>query len=336
MLAKHPCAHHRSLVRRWWRATAAVLSLAATGMTGVLSSPATAQAAYPDRPVTIIIAWPAGGATDLVGRVFQEAFTKGVGGQTIIKNVVGAAGTIGATEAAQATADGYTLLLTPIGPMVIQPHRMKLTYDPAAFAPVCKLTDAPVILMSPPNSRFKTVKDVLDAAKAEPGKLAYASTGPGTIPHIAMLGFGKASGSNLKHVPYKGSADVMQAMLSGTIEVFADQPNLVPQYNLTPIAVFAEKRIPGLKDIPTMQEAGLNLKFSIWNALFAPKGTPEPVLAKLEAACKAAMEDKTVVENLGKQQQPIDFRNRSGLAAFVAEEFTKARTLIEEAGLAVK
>lgn len=314
----------------------AAAMLAAGGLTGLQPAPVAAQVAYPERAVTIVIAWPAGGATDLVGRAVQEAFTKSLSGQTIIKNVVGAAGTIGATEVAMAAADGHTLLLTPIGPMVIQPHRMKLTYEPASFAPVCKVTDSPVILMSPPNSRFKTVKDVLDAAKAEPGKLAYASTGPGTIPHISMLGFGKGAGVSMKHVPYKGSADVMQAMLAGTIEVFADQPNLVPQYNLTPIAVFGDKRVAGLPNVPTMKEAGLDLKFSIWNALFAPKGTPEPVLAKLEAACKAAMADKGVVEALGKQQQPIDFRDRQGLAAFVAEEFKKAKVLIEEAGLSVR
>lgn len=318
------------------RLSMVLIGVTAIGGFGAALAPAVAQAKYPDRAVSIIIAWPAGGATDLVGRVFQEAFSKAVGGQTIIKNVVGAAGTIGATEAAMAPADGHTLLLTPIGPMVIQPHRMKLTYDPASFAPVCKLTDSPIILMSPPNSRFKTVKDVVEAAKAEPGKLAYASTGPGTIPHISMLGFGKASGVNMKHVPYKGSADVMQATLSGTIEVSADQPNLVPQYNLTPIAVFGEKRAAGLPDVPTMKEAGLDLKFSIWNALFAPKGTPEPILAQLEAECKLAMEDKGVVENLGKQQQPIDYKNRVDLASFVADEFKKAKVLIEDAGLTAR
>lgn len=226
--------------------TVAALSLPAT-------APSHAQATYPDKPVAIVIAWPAGGATDLVGRLVQESFQKALGGQTIIKNVVGAAGTIGAAEVAAATPDGYTLLLTPIGPMVIQTQRMKLTYSPDSFSPICKITDSPVVLMSPPGSRFKTVKDIVEAAKADPGKLAFASTGPGTIPHMTMLGFGKATGTNLKHVPYKGSADVVQALLANTIEVFADQPNLVGQYNLTPIGVFAESRLPGLKDTPTLR-----------------------------------------------------------------------------------
>jgi tripartite-type tricarboxylate transporter receptor subunit TctC len=314
----------------------AVGALMAVGIGLSPAGSAQAQTNFPDKTVTIVIAWPAGGATDLVGRLFQEGFSKALGGQTIIKNVVGAAGTIGAAEVAAAAPDGSTLLLTPIGPMVIQPHRMKLTYDPSSFAPVCKLVDSPVVLMSPPNSRFKTVKDIVEVAKADPGKLAYASTGPGTIPHVSMLGFAKATGTNLKHVPYKGSAEVIQAMLSGTIEIFTDQPNLVPQYNLTAVAVYSEKRLEGFKDVPTMKEQGYDLRFSIWSALFAPKGTPAPVLAKLEAACKAALEDKSVVEGLARQQQPIDFRDQKGLGQFVEEEFKKARGLLEEAGLTVK
>jgi tripartite-type tricarboxylate transporter receptor subunit TctC len=311
------------------------IAIAAHGLAAAATGEARAQQ-YPDKPVTIIVAWPAGGATDLMARMLQDAFGKALGGQAIIKNVVGAAGTIGSAEAAAAAPDGYTLLVSPIGPMVIQPNRLRLTYDPSSFAPVCKIVDATVVLMSPPNSRFKSAKDIIDVAKADPGKLAFASTGPGTIPHISMIGFSKATGISLKHVPFKGSAEVIQAMLAGTIEVFADQPNLVAQYNMTPVAVFADKRLPGFKDAPTMKELGFDLTFSIWTGMFAPKGTPEPVLAKLDAACKAALADAGVVANLTRQQQPIDYKDRTALAAFVAAEFKKAKVLIEEAGLAPK
>lgn len=313
------------------RALAAVIGCAVLATSG-----APASAAYPDRPVTIIIAWPAGGATDLMARGLQETFNKALGGQTVIKNVVGAAGTIGAAEAASAKPDGYTLLVTPIGPMVIQTQRMKLTYSPDSFDPVCKLVDSPVVLMSPPNSRFKTVAEVVKVAKDDPGKLAYASTGPGTIPHMAKIAFAKAAGINIKHIPYKGSADVVQAMLSGTIELFTDQPNLVPQYNLTPIAIYSDKRIPAYKDTPTMKEVGYDLTFSIWNAMFAPKGTPDDVLAKLESACRTTMADAKVVEIMERQKQPIDFRDRKALGTFVASEFKKAGELIEAAGLRPK
>lgn len=298
-----------------------------------ICAPVTVLAAYPDKPVTVVVAWPAGGATDLMTRGVQDALAKALGGQVIIKNVPGAAGTIGAADVAGATADGYTLLVSPIGPMVLQPQRMKLTYDVASFAPICKMVDSPIVLMSPPNSPLKTVADVVAKAKAEGGKLAYGSTGPGTIPHISLLGLTKAAGIPLKHVPYKGSADVVQALLSGTVELFADQPNLVPQYNLTPIAIFSEKRIPTYKDTPTVKEAGYDLTFSIWNAMFAPKGTPDDVLAKLESACKAALADAGSIAALDKQKQPIDYRDRAGLKAFVEAEYAKAKALLQDAGL---
>lgn len=308
-------------------------AVALAAMNVALATTAFAQGSYPEKPITVVVAWPAGGATDLMTRGIQDVLSKSVGGQIVVKNVPGAAGTIGAAEVAAAAPDGYTLLITPIGPMVIQPQRMNLTYDPASFEPVCKLVDSPVVMMAPPNSRFKTVADVVKVAKEQDGKLAFASTGPGTIPHMAMIGFAKVSGTKLKHVPFKGSADVVQAMLSGDIELFTDQPNLVPQYNLTPLAVMAEKRIPTYPNVPTAKEGGLDLRFSIWNAMFAPKGTPAAVLAKLEGACKATLADKSVIETLGKQKQPIEFMDRSGLKAFVDKEYATAKTLLEDAGL---
>lgn len=308
-----------------WTRRTAVAALVA-----ILATPAVA---FPDKPVTIVVAWPAGGATDLVTRAVQDAFAKAIGGQIVVKNVAGAAGTIGAAEVASASPDGHTLLVSPVGPMVIQPQRMKLTYDLSSFEPVCKLVDSPVVMMSPPNSPLKTMGDVVARAKADAGKLAYGSTGPGTIPHMAMLGLAKAAGVPLKHVPFKGSADVVQAMLSGNIELFTDQPNLVPQYNLTPIAVFADKRIATYKDVPTAKEAGFNLQFSIWNAMFAPKGTPAEVLAKLEGACKSTLADGGVIEALDKQKQPIDFMGRTALKSFAEAQYATAKTLIEEAGL---
>src|SRR5690606_32211111 len=162
------------------------------------------------------------------------------------------------------------------------------------------------------------------------------STGPGTTPHVAKLAFSKAAGIDIKHIPYKGSADVVQGLLTNTVDLFTDQPNLVPQYNLTPIAIYAKERIPTYKDVPTMKEAGYDIQFSIWNTMFAPKGTPEPVLAKLEAACRTTMSDASVKEALAKQRQPIQFLDRKGTAEFVASEFKRNGELIRAAGLGHK
>ncbi len=295
-----------------------------------------AQAAYPERPVTIIVAWTAGGATDLLTRGLQDTFQKALGGQTVVKNIPGAAGTLGTAEAARAAPDGYTILISPIGPITLQPHRMKLDYSYDSFDPICKLVDSPVVLMGAPKSKYKTVADIVAAAKAAPGKIPYGSTGPGTTPHVAMLAFGKAAGIDIKHVPYKGSADVVQGLLTDTVDLFTDQPNLVPQYNLTPIAIYAKERIPTYKDVPTMKEAGYDIEFSIWNTMFAPKGTPEPILAKLEAACRTTMSDASVKEALAKQRQPIQFLDRKGTAEFVASEFKRNGELIRAAGLGHK
>jgi tripartite-type tricarboxylate transporter receptor subunit TctC len=295
-----------------------------------------AQAAYPERPVTVIVAWTAGGATDLLTRGIQDAFQKALGGQVVVKNVPGAAGTLGTAEAARAAPDGYTILISPIGPITLQPHRMKLDYSYDSFETVCKLVDSPVVLMAAPNSKYKSVAEVVSAAKAAPGKMPYGSTGPGTIPHVSMIAFAKAAGIDIKHVPYKGSADVVQGLLTNTVDLFTDQPNLVPQYNLTALGIFASNRIPTYKDIPTLKEAGYDLQFSIWNSMFAPKGTPEPIMAKLESACRTALQDPGVIENLGKQRQPIDFLDRKGAAAFIEAEFKKNGTLLSEAGLKVQ
>lgn len=295
-----------------------------------------AQAAYPERPVTIIVAWTAGGATDLLTRGIQDVFQKALGAQVVVKNVPGAAGTLGSAEAARAAPDGYTLLISPIGPITLQPHRMKLDYSYDSFETVCKLVDSPVVLMAAPESKYKSIAEVVSAAKAAPGKMPYGSTGPGTIPHVSMIAFAKAAGIDIKHVPYKGSADVVQGLLTNTVDLFTDQPNLVPQYNLTPLGIFATNRIPTYKDVPTLKEAGYDIQFSIWNSMFAPKGTPEPVLAKLESACKTTLEDASVIDALGKQRQPIDFLDRKGAAAFISAEFKKNGTLLSEAGLTVK
>lgn len=174
------------------------------------------------------------------------------------------------------------------------------------------------------------------AAKAEPGKLLHGTSGPGTVPHMAQLALSKAFGAPVKHVPYKGSAEVVQAIMSGTVHMTSEQPNLVLQYNLHPVAIFAEKRIPTFPDTPTMKEAGYDIRFSIWNGVFAPKGTPEATLAKLESACKTVLEDAGVKAALEKQKQPIQFLDRKAFAAFLGSEYARARVLLEEAGLVQK
>ena len=311
------------------------LALALTTGAAAFAAP-TAQAAYPERPVAVIVAWPAGGATDLVARGLQEAFGRALGQQVVVKNVPGAAGTIGTAEAAAAPADGYTILLTPSGPTVAQPHRMKLTYDLDSFDPICKLVEQPLVLMAPQSTKYKSIADLIAAAKAEPGKITYGTSGPGSITHLAKLALEKAANIKLKHVPFKGSADAVQAMLSNTTDLYSDQANLVPQFDLFPIAVYAENRIENFKDTPTVREAGFNVVVTNYNAIFVPKGTPADVKAKIGQACKAAIEDEKVKEIYARQKYPIAYQDAAEFKAFVEADYKRVGELVREAGLRKK
>jgi len=313
-----------------------LLALALVAGSMAAFAPAPAYAAYPERPVTAIVAWPAGGATDLVTRGMQEAFGRALGQQLIVKNVVGAAGTIGTAEAAAAPADGYTVLFTPSGPTVAQPHRMKLTYDIDSFEAICKLVEQPLVLMATKATKFRTVADLVAAAKAEPGKITYASSGPGSITHLASLALEKAAGIQLKHVPYKGSADGVQALLSNTVDLFSEQGNIVPQYDLYPIAIYGESRIENFKDTPTVREAGFDVVMTNYNGIFVPKGTPADVKAKLGHACKVALEDEKVKEIYARQKYPIVYQDAAAFKAFVDEDYKRVGELVRAAGLGKK
>ncbi len=295
-----------------------------------------AAAVYPERPVTAIVPFPAGGATDLVTRGIQEAFGRALGQPLVVKNVSGASGTIGASEAAAASPDGYTVLFTPSGPTVAQPHRMRLTYDLDSFEPICKLVEQPLVLMAPKTTKFKTVADLVTAAKAEPGKITYGTAGPGSITHLAMLALEKAAGIKLKHVPFKGSADAVQAMLSNTVDLYSDQANLVPQFDLFPIAVYGEGRIDNFKETPTVRDAGYDVVMTNYNAIFVPKGTPDAIKTKLGQACKTALDDEKVKEIYERQKYPIAYQDAAALKIFVEADYKRVKDLVEAAGLGKK
>lgn len=296
-----------------------------------------AHAAYPERPITVVVGFPAGGGTDLVARGVQRALERAIGGQIVVKNVPGAAATIGTTEVSRAAPDGYTLLATPSTSMVLQPHRMRLTYTPASFAPVCMTTDTPLLVLTTKGSPFKTAADVVTAAKAKPGKVPYGSPGAGSAFHVGMATFLRAAKIQLKHVPFKGTADVIQGLLSGTVGLAIGQPNTVEQYQLVPLAVTAAQRLPEFPDVPTAKEAiGTEAVASIWNGLFAPAGTPQAIVDKLEAACKAALADPETIELFARQKQPLHFMGQAEFKAFIAKEYESARVLVDELGLKSK
>lgn len=293
----------------------------------LLAGPAAAQ-------VTMVIAWPAGGATDISGRIMQPALAEALGEPVIVKNVTGAAGTIGAAEVARARPDGRTILLTPVGPMMIQPQlRRNVGYTPERFTPICQVLDSPVIMMTPKTSGLRTVADVIARAKAAPGAFPYASTGPGTIPHISMVAFERLAGISMNHIPYRGSAQVMQAFGEGSVTLFNDQSNLIRQYDLHPIAIFTEARSPDFPDTPTMRELGHDLVYSIWTGIYGPAGMAPDLVARFERACLATMANAQVREGLARVQIPIVVRGAAEFAAFNTDQYARFGEVIRAANL---
>ncbi len=308
-------------------------TMAIAAIANVCVLPLAARAAYPERPITMIVGFPAGGGTDLIARGMQRALERSLGQNVIIKNVPGAAATIAATEASQASPDGYTLLAIS-NALIIQPHRMKLTYDAKAFVPVCLMADTPLVVMTTKTSKFKTLKDLVDAAKAEPGKVPYASPGAGSALQLGMAALDFKLGLKLKHVPFKGSSELVQALMAGTLDVTTGQPTTIEQYDLVPLATLSATRLPGYDSVPTAKEAtGTEVISSIWTGIFAPPGAAPAIVERLDQACKAAMADKETVDHFEKQKQPITHLGAAAFRSFVNEDYERTKSLMQAAGL---
>ena len=301
--------------------------------TALLAGPAVSQKPFPDRPVTAIVGFPAGGGTDLIVRGMQRAFERALGQQMIVKNVPGAAATIAAAEAFDAAPDGHTLLGIS-NALIIQPHRMKLKYDALAFVPVCLVADTPLVLITTKTSRFKSIADLIAAAKADPGKVPFASPGAGSALHLGMAALDHKLHLKMKHVPFKGTSEMIQAMLAGTLDVTTGQPTTVQQYDLVALASLSARRIPGFEAVPTVKEAtGTEVIASIWTGIFAPPKTPTAIVDVLDRACKAALADKETIEHFAKQSQPITYIGAADFKRFVTEDYERTRVVIEAAGL---
>lgn len=295
--------------------------LAATAM------PAVAQ-------VQMVVNFAAGGPTDIVARMMQTEMAAALGQSVVVRNVTGAGGTIGTAEAARARPDGQTILFSPVGPVAIQPHfRRGLGYTLENLAAICQIADSPVVMMTPKTSGLATVADVVARGRAQGQGFPFASTGAGSIPHISNVAFMRLANIEMNHIPYRGSGEVMLAFQQGQVQLFTDQTLLIRQYDLHPIAFLTERRNPDFPQVPTMREQGYDLVYTIWSGLYAPAATPEPVMARLEAACERTIRHPDVVAGMARVAQPILHRNRADFAAFTRSESEKFRALIEAAGL---
>jgi tripartite-type tricarboxylate transporter receptor subunit TctC len=314
-------------------------AVAAWGMLALCSTGAGAQA-FPVRPISLVVPFPAGGALDAVARPIAEELRKSLGQPVVVENVAGAGGTLGTAQVARAAPDGYTILLGSVATHAIAAGIYpKLSYNPVSdFAPISQLTRGPLVLAVAPNFPAKTVADLVAAAKARPGALNYASTGNGTALHIAGELFKSAAGINVQHVPYRGGGQAMTALLAGEVAYIIGNTQLVlPMIRagkITALGVTGDRPLAALPDLPTLAQAGVpGVDVVTWFGLFAPAGTPPDVLNRLNAATVAALGQDRVrqlVANLG--DEPVG-NSSAQFTAFVQSEHQRWTKVIREAGI---
>src|SRR5262245_17480420 len=246
-------------------------------------------AAYPERPIRLIVAFEPGGSTDIIARLVGVRLAERLGQQVIVDNRGGAGGTIGTEIAAKAAPDGYTLTMGTTSTHVIAPVALpNVRYDPVKdFAPLTLVASTPYLLVVNPGVQAKTLKEFISLAKSQPGKLNYASAGAGSTTHLAMEMLKQAASLDIVHVPYKGNGPAGVATLGGQVQaLFGSMPAVLPHAKsgkLRPVAVGTAKRSPALPDVPTVAESGFpGFEVSLWLGIFAPKGTPAPVVNRLQ------------------------------------------------------
>ncbi len=295
---------------------------------------------YPTRPVTLIVPWPAGGPTDRHLRVMAEAASKHLGQPIVIDNKPGATGTLGgATMAATAKPDGYTIAQLPLTIFRL-PYMQKVSFDPKKdFTFIIHLTGYTLGVAVNTSSPWKTWESLLDYARANPGKLRYATSGAGSTPHITMEQIALQSGIKWVHVPFKGSAETAAAILGEHVEIAADGTGLGPLIDadkLRMLVVWTEQRSPRFPTAPTLLEMGHNIVSASPYGLAGPKGMDPKIVKKLHDALKAGLEDPAHLKLLVDLSQPVMYRDTAEYQKYAMELIAEQQDLIQKLGLAQK
>ncbi|WP_076998736.1 tripartite tricarboxylate transporter substrate binding protein [Variovorax sp. KK3] len=324
--------------RPWMR----ILGGSALALAGAIAlpPPAGAQGTYPNRPITMVVPYPAGGSADILARTVGQKLADRLGQPVVIDNRAGAGTAIGAKHVAGAAADGYTLLMGTVSSQAINPAMNKVGYDPVKdFTAVAPVASIPFVLVAHPSFAGKSVADVIAQAKAKPGELGYASAGPGTSNHLAGELLATAAGIRLLHVPYKGSAPALNDVVAGHLPLMFDlQATALPYVQsgkLKALALTGRTRSSLLPDVPTAIESGLpGYEVSAWFGVFAPAGLPRPVLDRLNAEISAVVQAPDMQKRLQELGAEPDRGSADAFAKFSRDEAGKWATVLKNAGLA--
>ena len=310
--------------------------LFATLVLGLAAAAGVHAQAWPAKPVTLVVPFPPGGSTDSIARAIGPSLTKTFGQTFIVDNKAGATGTIGAAAVKRAAPDGYTFLVTSLGPLVIAPHLLKgLQYDALKdFDLITVAVQAPNVLVVPSASPHKSLADVIAFEKANPGKMSFASSGNGSSDHLTAELFWLESGTSGLHIPYKGGGPAISDLLGGQVDASFQNVNAVLQHirsgKLRPLAVTGAKRSSVLPDVPTMTEAGVkNVDVYSWQGIVGPKGLPPEVRTKFHDAVVAALNDPQTRQQLTAIGLEVVGNTMEQFSAFQQQEFARWKKVIE-------
>jgi tripartite-type tricarboxylate transporter receptor subunit TctC len=297
-----------------------------------------ARAEWPERTITIIVPFAPGGPNDLVGRLLAAELAPVLKQNVIVENRAGAVGNIGLAAGARAAPDGYTLVEVT-GVVLINPSVSKVSYDPLKdFAPVAYLGAAPNAIVTRPDTGIKSVADLIAKAKAEPGKLTFATAGVGSVSQLAVELLKLRAGVDLTHVPFQGAAPALQAALAGTTTIasvnVAGLINYIRSGSLTALVQTGAEHWPDLPDVPTMQEAGIpDAVVETTQMLLAPAGTPEPIVKRLSEETRKILQKPEVREKLLKASFAVKYEDPQALHARMVREIPKWKEVVERAGI---
>lgn len=323
-----------SLLKR--RTALALAMVAASAL--ALGTAAQAQE-FPDRPVTLVVPFAAGGSTDVVARIIGQKMADDLGQQIVVENVAGAGGNLGADRVARAEPDGYTILMGTVATHALNPLILKTKpYDPEKdFAPVSLLVLVPNVLVVNPELPAKNVAELLALLKAEPEKYSYASSGNGTPLHLSGELFKKMAGLGMQHVPYKGSGPALNDVIGNQVPIMFDNlpssSGHIKSGTLRALAVTTKERAPSFPDVPTIAETIPGYETYTWNALFAPAGTPKEAIDRLNAAAKKALADPTVAGKMKDFSATIVASTPEELATHVTAELAKWGPVVKDANV---
>ena len=314
--------------------------LLAAALAAAALAPVIAAAQYPDRPITMIVPFPPGGVADITARPVAAAMANFLKQPVVVENKAGAGGGVGMQFVSRAKPDGYTVLLALSSISIIPEADKVLGRDPMyqlnQLVPIARFTADPTVLAVRSDAPWKSVGELVEAAKAAPGTIPYGSSGNYGTMHVPMEMFTASAGTKMLHVPFTGAGPAVVALLGGQVQALSTGPSSIMGHykggKVRVLATWGESRHPALPDVPTLKELGYDAQFSQWTGLFVPAGTPEPVIARLREAARAAVDDAAFKAALAKVETPVQFLDQPQFRSFWDADARKLADVVKRIG----